>query len=47
MAFRSAFDTLNDSLRSQRIVWIDGDYLPAEIAVSPAGRGLIEILAHH
>jgi hypothetical protein len=46
-AFRHAFDTLNDSLRSQRIVWIDGDYLPTEIAVSPAGRGLIETLAHH
>jgi hypothetical protein len=45
--FRSAFNTLNDSLRSQRIVWIDGDYLPAEIAVSSAGRGLIETLAHH
>ncbi|HEV8434631.1 MAG TPA: hypothetical protein VGR95_14545, partial [Thermoanaerobaculia bacterium] len=46
-AFRSAFDALNQSLRSQRIVWVDGDYLPSEVAVTAAGPGSIETLAGH
>ena len=41
MAFRRAFDALDRSLRAQRIVWINGDYLPNEVTVSPAGQGTV------
>jgi hypothetical protein len=43
--FDHAFADLHESLRSQRIVWVDGDHLPGEIEVSDEGRNAIEVLS--
>lgn len=43
--FTRAFNALRDNLQSQRIVWVDGEHLPAEVTVSSAGKATIETLA--
>jgi hypothetical protein len=43
-AFDRAFAALDESLQSQRIVWVNGDYLPGEVAVSPDGQSHIATL---
>jgi hypothetical protein len=44
-SFERAYKALNESLVSQRIVWIDGDYLPGEVSVTESGARAIEVLA--
>jgi hypothetical protein len=37
---RDAVRDLRASLDAQRIVWVTGDYLPQEIALTPKARGM-------
>jgi hypothetical protein len=40
---RAAYARLRDSLDAQRILWVEGRYLPQEIALDPGAAG-IELL---
>jgi hypothetical protein len=45
LAFAKAYGALIADIRSQRIVWIEGDYLPAAARETTAGKAVMQTLA--
>ena len=45
LAFAQAYGALIADIRSQRILWIEGDYLPAVARETTTGKGALQTLA--